>query len=706
MDLEMAGTSVRDKWIDSFEGRGTRNHHIHGHPQPYDTPPPGLLSSESFLVSTDHLIDGLLEKLNQGSRPYLTRSELRACYEEVKARLAPLLDIITYDTLVQALVPLREALTEAKLRVIQGRTAQQHLPASSRATIYPIMGTPTLERFLHETSRILREQNAYQLEDYLTVEPPFVGAYGDLVGELKRTYPKGQENALEVLCTSLLPEVRDGLDGSPWTAFLKFIVQYFGFIRDVDLGNLLEAYNLFSELLQKANSALGHLSSGKIILPTVAKYSRFLSSLAIRLDKQPELIAHLIKNSTDEAGIRETLPERAANIVRQAFVTCLNDRSGSPSGLTDGKPDGKKQGIYTLANVCLKILFQCQKTRNASQIFDNIYKQAPPLSAYPKAQRVTYLYYLGRFLWQNSHFYHAQMALQSAYDECMDDTSSMNPPGPKPRRRRLILIFLMASNIILGRFPSSSLYERPEAYGLRERFEPLCHAIANGDLCLFSKHLDFNGPYAGWFLKFCILLQLRNRCKVLVWRSLARKVFILSGFKGDGRKAPTLALQDLVCVSRYLERKALLPETDPKLDGGRPGYRNTNWSLYQKSPAPASIKRYVDPDFVGIPETADQSEDTLLLPDMLEIEAIVSSLIHQGLLRGFISHSQLRYAITGTKKAGSALAAGFPAPWEAITARADETVPGWKKEGDGGDDALGPGRVINISGARPAGAGP
>lgn len=98
-----------------------------------------------------------------------------------------------------------------------------------------------------------------------------------------------------------------------------------------------------------------------------------LAKLAIGLEKRPDLVAQLSTPTTAAAildetgggggGGSETLPERAANIIRQAFVTCLNDRSG-PIGATgvmgtvSGRLEGKKSGIYTIANLCLKILFQ------------------------------------------------------------------------------------------------------------------------------------------------------------------------------------------------------------------------------------------------------------------------------------------------------------------------------------------------------------
>jgi len=91
-------------------------------------------------------------------------------------------------------------------------------------------------------------------------------------------------------------------------------------------------------------------------------------------------------------------------------------------------------------------------------------------------------------------------------------------------------------------------------------------------------------------------------------------------------------------------------------------------------------------------------------PDLLEVEAVVASLVQQGFLHGFVSHSLSRFAILGAKQRGGALLAGFPAPFEVMHARADNgriEVPGWvreeRKETGGG--------VINLTGiARPVGS--
>ena len=447
-------------------------------------------------------------------------------------------------------------------------------------------------------------------------------------------------------------------------------------------------------------------STGLVVLPTVVAFSRTLARLAIGLDKRPDLIAHLTRRKSgfgnDEVGDSVTLVESSANVIREAFTKCLSEWSGYASRVdADRTPDGglgKQKGIYSTANLCLKLFFHCRKLRSAEQIFGNIYQQSPPLSQFPASQRVTFLYYLGRYHFANNHFYRAQNALQAAYNQCHAKCL---------KQRRLILIYLITANIIMGRFPSTRLYQRREAYGLREKFQPICKCIANGDLATFRRLTDIESDNAEWFLHKRILLQIANRCEVYVWRSLARRVFLLSGTKGDtqNKRAPTLDLQDVLIVATMLERRAL------GLDAPSPPQRqpHTNQIFMTPSapPAPDDPPGYVDPDLAGIIDPTGPD-----LPDMNIIEFIMASLVDQDLLHGFISHRMLRFAITGSKGPG-ALAAGFPNVWHVIREGMDDEVPGWVREpkpsafgAAASGRAAGPGMVVNLSGARPVGAAP
>ncbi|KAK1084130.1 hypothetical protein LTR48_005737 [Friedmanniomyces endolithicus] len=595
-----------------------------------------------------------LEKLNSFGKITLTDAQrYDVCISVVEPELALFLNHPLTPTTYDQITPvLANAVLYAK--------AVTYAPGSAIAAQYqepqqPAMATPLLGQFLVQVNGFVQARNETGLADWIALEPPFNEQYGGMIREIQNAYPRGSEDAMEKRCSSALKAAVEGDDGSPWTAFIK--------------------------LQQRANSALSHSTLGHLMLPVVVANAKLVCRLAIGLDKQPELIAHLKRSGGgggggggDEGGARETLPERAANILRQAFVTCLNDRVSSLSAA--GKPEGKKRGIYIIANLCLKILFQCRKTRNATQIFENIYNLSPPLLAYPKRERVTYLYYLGRFLFQNSHFYRAQLVLQAAYDE--------SPARPESvRQRRRILVYLIASNVILGRFPSQDLLSRPEAQGLAAKFVPICLAIQRGDLAGFKRHLDIDrGEHAEWFLHFRILMQLRNRCEVLVWRSLVRRVFVLAGHKaqdtGGATRAATLDIDYLVAAFQKFEDAA------------------------------AADNDYVDPDFEGV-DYGDTGEE--LHVDQAAVVSKLASLIDQGLLSGFISYKLMKFAVTGTRaKGGDALAAGFPGVWAVLRTRAEKgegsggEVPGWKKKDGGvGGQKAGPGMVFNFSSMRPVG---
>lgn len=629
------------------------------------TPPTSQLLDFDF--ACDHL-----RQLNSLFQPALPETRLNDVEQHVQRAIAHLLGRPVEEVFAEACATWSEILVRAKggeevfgVSVQESEESASSIepPSLPAQTWIPTAGmaTPTLGQFLNQVNGLIAARNETKLADWLILEPPFGSTYVQMIEELRRVYPKQKESALEERCAQSLKAAQDGDQGSNWTSFTRFMVQYLGYLRDVssDTSAYLETYNLLRELQGRANSALSHPSLGNLMLQTVVTNARLVCRLAIGLDRRPELLAgSRMEGAGEEGGYRETLPEKAANTIRVAFTTALNDRSGSPSGLDgSGKPEGKKRGIYTLANLCLKILFQCRKTRNATQIFEQISGNAPPLAAYPKSQRVTYLYYLGRFLFQHNHFYRAQLALEAAYNESpLHDQCT--------QQRRLILVYLITCNLILGRFPSQALLSRPEAQGFAERFQPLCAAIRSGDLASFYHLTSLTGPHAAWFLHYRILFQLQNRCEVLAWRSLVRKTFLLQGVAPEAgtNKAASLNLQSLVAAFARL------------------------------APAhtPNDEESEADPDFDGVtlPNEADY-----LAPEETALEAVLSSLIDQGFVRAYIAHKQKKLAILGAKSVGgNAVAAGFPNVWGVICKKDRDggRVPGWKRgEAEGGGRAVG-----------------
>lgn len=249
---------------------------------------------------------------------------------------------------------------------------------------------------------------------------------------------------------------------------------------------------------------------------------------------------------------------------------------------------------------------------------------------------------------------------------------------------------------------------RPEAAGLLEKFAPISTAIRRGNLVSFKRALGPGGGNEKWFFQKGILLPMLHRCEVLVWRSLARRVFLLTyQFPSDpnSRKAPTLDLIDLVGAAQYCQK--VLEGWERPVDSMtvmQAGRTHTN-AMFMKPP-----------DLVlsaGGKKHLAAHEGIVFgnkMPDLLEIEGIVASLVQQGLLRGFISHNQGKFAILGAKQRGGPLKAGFPDVFEVLKARAeregrDTEVPGWvQTERKGGMGMMG--GVVNLSGiARPVGSG-
>jgi len=322
---------------------------------------------------------------------------------------------------------------------------------------------------------------------------------------------------------------------------------------------------------------------------------------------------------------------------------------------------------------------QCRRTHLAKQIFTNISTNSPPPSLYPASQRVTFLYYLGRFHFSNNHFVWAARCLEEAY---------IQTPPAFVSHRTSILTYLIPANMLLGRLPSQTLLSRPEAmHVLTPVFVPIAQAVRSGNFVLFQHTL---AAHQAWLLDKALLLTLTYRLRPLLWRALARKTFILTYVPSDAdassRKAATLELGHLLTTATYIQRRleGWVPAT-PSFPGSRPpaGFQAVQHNGHGPNRAESSLR---PPP--GGPKKLRPNEGLVcgnlgITPE--DIESTVGSLVHQGLMHGFISHSQQRFAIMGAKQKGSPVAAGWPDVWTAIMDRRyDEdvdwdTVPGWVK---------------------------
>ena len=112
------------------------------------------------------------------------------------------------------------------------------------------MSPPTIDKFLEGIAQILRDKDGVKLQQYLRYEPPFVAVYEQMRSEIRQVYGPGSQDALEKKCTSFIPEYDEGVDGGSRASFITFLVKYFVFLRDLDVGNLVETHDQLKALLK------------------------------------------------------------------------------------------------------------------------------------------------------------------------------------------------------------------------------------------------------------------------------------------------------------------------------------------------------------------------------------------------------------------------------------------------------------------------
>lgn len=160
-------------------------------------------------------------------------------------------------------------------------------------------------------------------------------------------------------------------------------------------------------------------------------------------------------------------------------------------------------------------------------------------------------------------------------------------------------------------------------------------------------------------------------------------------------------MEDVLILAIFLEKRALGMEVkegnrDSTSHHSTDGKQHTN-SIFIFLPNSEDEEQhgYVDPDLVDMVDPSGPD-----LPTMETVESMMASLVDQGLLHGFISHGQKRFAIKGVKQQSPPLRAGFPNAWATLSAKGSDEVPGWVREGQ---KRLG-GTVMHLSNARPVGA--
>ena len=327
-------------------------------------------------------------------------------------------------------------------------------------------------------------------------------------------------------------------------------------------------------------------------------------------------------------------------------------------------------------------------------MFTNLSTSGPALSLYPASQRVTFLYYLGRFNFDQGHYPRAHMCFEEAYRQCLPQFQ---------KHRRQILTYWIPANLLFGRFPSANLLQRPEAAGFADIFLPICAALRSGNFVMFHQALTLSRD---WLWDKGVYLTFLYRLKPLVWRSFTRKTFLLTWQgSGDTNRAASLAFEDLVTTAGYVQK--LLEGYVPAKPASRsrPPHVNTVFLKAVTNSAAGGDAAEADSLLVpppGGPRRLMPSEGLIFgnkRPDLENIESVVAGLVYSGLLNGFIARQQKRFAVEGAKKkGGNAVAAGWPNPYESILERFKEAHQEALDACDSGENVDPPGEMDDVPG--------
>ena len=278
---------------------------------------------------------------------------------------------------------------------------------------------------------------------------------------------------------------------------------------------------------------------------------------------------------------------------------------------------------------------------------------------------MTFLYYLGRFNLSNNHFLRAANCLSEAYYQT---------PAQFTAHRTRILTYLIPTNLLLGILPSEALFAREETAPLRSLYMPICVAIRKGNFHLFQSTL---AEHESWLFGNGILLLLTHRLRPTLWRSLSRRVFLLTytpPTDPNSRRAPLLDLTHLLAAATYLHRL---------MEGYTPPSSKHPTSLLSVAIHNSETTTLTPPP--GGPKKLRPNEGMVwgnTAPTMQDVELAVAALVQQGLLHGYVAHEMGKFAVMGAKTRG-AVVAGWPVVAKAIKERRyaedldlDE-VPGW-----------------------------
>ncbi|CAM0140479.1 unnamed protein product [Umbelopsis sp. WA50703] len=300
-------------------------------------------------------------------------------------------------------------------------------------------------------------------------------------------------------------------------ALKNFLSAYLELVQHLQDPDALAVYDRYSAMFSMYLVQFSSPDSNWQV-PLFKQLASMLVQLAFRVDKMTGFSGSNKDKKLDDA----------TRLLSKCFNIAISDRNdGGPFELS------KKQSVLHVTNLAFKLYFKLRQIRMCRTFISHLAKENIQIDMFPKSQQVTYRYYLGRYYLFESQVRKAERELDIAFKKCTRYAT---------KNKRLILIYLISARMVLGIFPRSELLAK---YNLMDKYHSLCTAVKQGNLAGYQYHLERHMPT---FLREGTYIMLKERVKVVIWRCLFRKVYIILREPG---KTPILPFSQCLIALRF-----------------------------------------------------------------------------------------------------------------------------------------------------------
>ncbi|SCU91554.1 LAFA_0F04456g1_1 [Lachancea sp. 'fantastica'] len=328
-------------------------------------------------------------------------------------------------------------------------------------------------------------------------------------------------------------------EGGKWTRFNMLIVSFMRYCKDVNPWSLWESSDLIFNYYQDLTNCI--LNDNFPVDPLVTIFqstTEYVIPLARELDSKYR-----------EIDTREhQFLTHISSVVTKLFNS-IKPRYEKPTVRFEELPQKQQILLYT-ANKLNNIYMQIGSPASCANIFKNVKPKSAieSFSQYPVHEQIEYRYLLGRYYMLNHRVSNAFHQLNSAYSLLVKYTANTAADPSVQRNKQRILRFLLPVGILFGKTPMNLEHQFLHGSGSESthKYLELSHIVKSG--CLRRFHV-WMAQHEDELRRQKLLLLLLEKCPLLIYRSLFRRVIVDFCFSNDSNKISYAFLEIALRIS-------------------------------------------------------------------------------------------------------------------------------------------------------------